>query len=157
LRQPLFRYLRTLGCEHWQAEEISQEAFLRLLSARQEGLLIQDVRAWVFRVARNQWIDSRRELQRYWTDLPADANTSGRKYRDWRPDPEQQLMRGEQVRRISEQVSRLPELQRQCMRLKAQGLRYHEIASTLGISMTAAVDHVRRALAKLRKTFRITP
>ncbi|HTP32145.1 MAG TPA: RNA polymerase sigma factor [Candidatus Acidoferrales bacterium] len=157
LRQPLFRYLRILGCEHWQAEEISQEAFLRLLAARQDGLLIQDVRAWMFRVARNQWIDSRREHQRYWADQPADAGRSGRKHRDWRPDPEQELMRGEQNRRVSKEMSRLPELQRECVRLKAQGLRYREIASALGIPMTAAVDHVRRALARLRKTFRAGP
>ena len=65
-------------------------------------------------------------------------------------------MRGEQVRRISEHVSRLPEMQRKCIRLKAQGLRYNEIATALGISMSAAVDHVRRALTKLRKTFRAT-
>jgi RNA polymerase sigma-70 factor (ECF subfamily) len=107
----------------------------------------------MFRVARNQWIDSRRERQRYWTDLPADASTSG-VYRDWRPDPEQELMRGEQTRRISEEVSLLPELQQECLRLRAQGMRYHEIAAVLGIAMTAAVDHVRHALARLRRTVR---
>jgi RNA polymerase sigma-70 factor (ECF subfamily) len=156
MRQPLFAYLRTLGCEPWHAEEISQEAFLRLLEAQRDGLLIQDVRAWVFRVARNQWIDSRRERQRYWTVLPADG-ALGRKQSDGLPNPEQELIRGEQIRRISEEVALLPDLQRECMRLRAQGLRYHEIASVLGISMTAAVDHVRRALAKLRKRFRAAP
>jgi len=117
-------------------------------------MVIEDVRAWVFRVAHNQWIDSRREHQRYWTDLPSDAGTSARKHRDWRPDPEQRLIRREHVRRISRQVSRLPELQRECLRLKALGLRYHEIASALDIPMTAAVDHVRHAVAKLRRTLR---
>jgi RNA polymerase sigma-70 factor, ECF subfamily len=112
------------------------------------------VRAWLFRVARNQWIDSRRERQRYWTDLPADAITSG-KYRDWRPDPEQELLHGEQTRRISQEVLLLPELQRECLRLRAQGLRYYEIAAVLGIAMTAAVDHVRHALARLRRTLRV--
>jgi RNA polymerase sigma-70 factor (ECF subfamily) len=132
-----------------------QETFLRLLVARQDGAFIQDVRAWLFRVARNQWIDSRRERQRYWTDPSADALTSGN-YRDGRPNPEQELMRGEQTRRISEEISLLPELQRECLRLRAQGLRYYEIAATLGIAMTAAVDHVRQALARLRRTFRVS-
>jgi RNA polymerase sigma-70 factor (ECF subfamily) len=114
------------------------------------------VRAWLFRVARNQWIDSRRERQRYWTDLTAEALKSGN-YRDGRPNPEQELMRGEQTRRISEEVSGLPELQRECLRLRAEGLRYYEIAAALGIATTAAVDHVRHALAKLRRTFRVSP
>ena len=139
-----------MGCEHWQAEEISQEAFLRLLTALQGGLLVQDVRAWLFRVARNQWIDSRRERQRYWSD---DALTSAN-YRDGRPNAEQELMRGEQTRRISQEISLLPKLQRECLRLRAQGMRYYEIAAALGIAMTAAVDHVRHALAKLRRTIR---
>ena len=111
------------------------------------------MRAWLFRVTRNQWIDSQRERQRYWTDLPTEAGASG-KYRDGRPNPEQELIRGEQTRRISEEVLRLPELQRECLRLRAEGLRYYEIAAVLGIAMTAAVDHVRRALAKLRRAFR---
>jgi RNA polymerase sigma-70 factor (ECF subfamily) len=149
--------LRTLGCEHWQAEEILQEAFLRLLAARQEDLAVQDVRAWVFRVARNQWIDSRRELQRYWTDLPAGTSTADGKYRDRRPDPEQQLIRDEQVRRIFQEVSALPDLQRECIRLRAKGLRYREIAAVLGISLSAAVDHVRRSMAKLRRSLRVPP
>ena len=84
LRQPLFRYLRGLRCEFSQAEDISQEAFLRLLEAWQSGLVIQDVRAWVFRVARNQWIDSRRLRRRYWTDLPADPDAY---VGDGQPDP----------------------------------------------------------------------
>jgi RNA polymerase sigma-70 factor (ECF subfamily) len=157
MRQPLLGYLRTLGCEHWQSEEILQEAFVRLLAARQDGLLIQDVRAWVFRVARNLWIDSRREHLRHWTNPPADGSTFGREDRDWRPNPEQQMLRAEQVRRITQEVARLPAVQRECMRLKMQGRRYHEIASALGISMTAAVDHVRRAMVRLRKKFGMAP
>jgi len=49
---------------------------------------------------------------------------------------------------------RLPELQRVCMQLKAQGLRYHEIAVALDISMTAAVDCVRSAVKRLGRRFR---
>jgi RNA polymerase sigma-70 factor (ECF subfamily) len=152
LRDPLFRYLRTLGCEHWLAEEIAQEAFLRLLAARRDGTEVKDVRAWVFRVARNLTIDIRREHQRYWTDAPGKKT-----HNDPAPNPEQRLIRHERLRRISEELSHLPKLQQECMRLKAQGLRYHEIAAALGISMTAAVDHARRALARLRKLFRQAP
>ena len=67
LRDPVFRYLRSLGCRHSLAEEIAQETFLRLHRGLRDGLQVNDVRAWVFRVARNLWIDNRREHQRYWT------------------------------------------------------------------------------------------
>jgi RNA polymerase sigma-70 factor, ECF subfamily len=148
LRDPLFGYLRALGCDQRLAEEIVQEAFLRLLAARKEGLWIDDVRAWVFRVARNQWIDIRREYRRYSPDGMPELTS------DSAPDPEQRLLRRERSRRVRGQLAQFPDLQRECVRLKSQGMRYREIAETLGISMTAAVDHVRRAVARMRKLFR---
>jgi DNA-directed RNA polymerase specialized sigma24 family protein len=45
---------------------------------------------------------------------------------------------------------RLPKLQRECVYLKSRGLRYHEIAATLDISMTVAVDCVRQAVKRLK-------
>ena len=153
LRDPVFRYLRTLGCRHSLAEEITQEAFLRLHRALRDGMLVNDVRAWVFRVARNLCIDSRRENQHYWT---ADAEGGERmdlEHSDSSPDPEQQVLQRERIRLIERDVLRLPELQRECMHLKAQGLRYHEIAAALDISMTAAVDCVRQAVKRLARRF----
>ena len=144
----MFRYLRTIGCELSLAEEIAQEAFLRLHRALRDGLQVQDVRAWVFRVARNLYIDSRREHQRYRV-APSDDGESNSERGDLTPDPEQQVLERERLRLIEEEVLRLPELQRECMHLKAQGLRYHEIAVALDISMTTAVDCVRRAVKRL--------
>jgi RNA polymerase sigma-70 factor (ECF subfamily) len=154
LRDPVFRYLRSLGCRHSLAEEIAQEAFLRLHRGLREGLQVSDVRAWVFRVARNLWIDSRREHQRYHTAGQDNVDHLDEEHTDSAADPEQQALHQERIRRIAEEVLRLPELQRECMHLKAQGLRYHEIAATLGISMTAAVDSVRRAVKRLGRLFK---
>jgi RNA polymerase sigma-70 factor (ECF subfamily) len=150
LRDPVFRYLRALGCPHSQAEEIVQEAFLRLHRNLYEGLQVSDVRAWVYRVVRNLWIDTRRDHQRYW--MPhVESERPALSYRDPAPDPEQQLLHLERIRLIGKVVSRLPKMERTCVRLKAKGLRYHEIAAVLGISMTAAVDSVRRAVRRLER------
>jgi RNA polymerase sigma-70 factor (ECF subfamily) len=149
LREPVFRYLCTLGCPHSVAEEIAQEAFLRLHGILRDGSQIKDVRAWVFRVARNLWIDNQRERQRYWTTRPDESDRPDLARSDTAPDPEQQMLQHERIRRIEREVRRLPDLQRECMHLKAQGLRYHEIAAALGISMTTAVDCVRRAIKRI--------
>jgi len=149
-RDPLFRYLRTLGCRQTLAEEIAQESFFRLHRALRDGMQVNDARAWVFRVARNLCIDNRREQQRYWS---TDRDVQELPYSDNAPDPEQQVLDSERLRLIGEQVMRLPKLQRQCMYLKAQGLRYHEIAAVLDIPMTAAVDCVRRAVKRLARRF----
>ena len=147
LREPLYRYLRSVGCRHSLAEEIAQEAFLRLHHALESEVEIIDPRAWLFRVARNLWIDSRRLDDRHWElgkwNYPGTA-----------PDPEQQAIDWQQRRLIDAEVSRLPNLQRECVNLKARGLRYREIAAALNISTSAAVDYVRRAVKKLGKLFR---
>ena len=118
-----------------------------------EGLKFNDVRAWVFRVARNLCIDSRRENQRYREPGQSEPDRVELEPSDSAPDPEQQVLHRERIRLIEEDVLRLPELQRECMHLKAQGLRYHEIAVALDISMTAAVDCVRPAVKRLGRRF----
>ncbi len=147
LREPMFRYLRTMGCPHAVAEEITQETFFRLHIEAADGPPIQDVRAWLFRVARNLWIDHQREIQRY----SADGHDGG--HSDSRLDPEQQLLQRERIRLFRDEVQRLPTLQRKCVNMKAQGLRYHEIAAALDIPMTTAVDCVRRAVKRIARRF----
>jgi RNA polymerase sigma-70 factor (ECF subfamily) len=133
------------------AEEIAQEAFLRLHSRLRDRVKVKDVRAWVFRVARNLWIDHERERQRYWSAGPDDGGRPDPVPSDSRPNPEQQVLQQERIRLIEQEVLRLPTLQRECIRLKARGLRYHEIAVVLDISMTAAVDNVRQAVKRIRR------
>jgi RNA polymerase sigma-70 factor (ECF subfamily) len=143
-----------MGCSRFQAEEIAQEVLLRFLRWRREGVKINDLRGWAFRVAHNLWIDSRREFRRFW---PIDAQDGGRSAParvDPAPDPERRMLQRERFRQLENEVARLPELQQECLRLKRQGYRYREIASSLGISPAAAAECVRQAVRTLRKRSR---
>ena len=151
MRDPVFRYLRNQGCRPSLAEDITQESFLRLHRALRDGLRVHDVRAWVFRVARNLCIDDRREYRRYWKAGQEEGDPLDLAHDSSSPDPERQAIERQMARLLEEHVLRLPELQRECLRLKAQGLRYHEIAAALGISMATAVDSVRRAVKQVRR------
>lgn len=151
LRAPVLQYLRNVGCGEPLAEEIAQEAFLRLHQRLIGGLQADNVRGWIFRVVRNLWIDTTREHQRYGMPGQNDQNRWHHTARDSAPDPERQVLDRELVRIIERETLRLPTLQRECMRLKAQGLRYHEIASVLNIPMPAAVYAVRRAVERLKR------
>jgi RNA polymerase sigma factor (sigma-70 family) len=153
LREPVFRYLRTIGCQVPLAEEITQEVFFRLHRALRDGLQLKDVRAWVFRVARNLFIDSRREHQRFRSGRQEEGEELDLSHTDSSPDPEQQVLERERIRIIQREVTRLPRLLRESMYLRAQGLQYHEIAIALDISITTAVDRVRRAIKKLGRRF----
>ncbi len=151
MRGPIIRYLRTLGCLEPIAEEIAQETFLRLYEALRKGLETANARAWTFRVARNLWVDSRREFRRYAPPGPHLASRLNQALRDSKPDPEQWLLERERVQLVQAEMMRLTPLQRECMRLRAQGLPYREIAETLGVPMPSAVYAVRGGIERLSR------
>ncbi len=64
LREPVFRYLIAAFGASSQAEEITQEAFLQLYRSLKDGQTIQNVRAWVFRVAHNLAINQEPPIYR---------------------------------------------------------------------------------------------
>ena len=63
-RDDVFRYLLNLGLYPPQAQEATQEVFLRLYPALKKGEEIQNPRGWIFRVAHNLGLEdtSAREL-----------------------------------------------------------------------------------------------
>src|SRR5436309_7397794 len=52
-REDVYRYLLTLGLYPPQAQEATQEVFLRLYTTLRKGEQIRNHRAWIFRVAHN--------------------------------------------------------------------------------------------------------
>jgi RNA polymerase sigma-70 factor (ECF subfamily) len=142
-REDIYRYIVLMGVPREQAQEICQEAFLRLYSALCGGQQIENPRAWVFTVARNQALTQRA--------APATFASLEDKFAAESPTPEESLLDGEKFRRLRGAVALLTDPQRQCLHLRTKGFRYREIASILGISTSAAAEAVQRAVAKLRK------
>jgi DNA-directed RNA polymerase specialized sigma24 family protein len=57
-REGLYRYLVSSGVEPAQAQDVTQEAFLRLYAALRDGASIHSLKGWVYRVAHNLAVDS---------------------------------------------------------------------------------------------------
>jgi len=53
--------------------------------------------------------------------------------------------------RVEQAIGSLSRQQRQCLFLRAEGLRYREIAEAIGISSSSVSEFLKRAVAKLRK------
>jgi len=53
--------------------------------------------------------------------------------------------------RLRQAVAKLTPQQRECLRLRASGLRYREIAEVLGIGISSVGELVQRATARLRE------
>jgi len=145
-RDDVYRYLLTLGLHPPQAQEVTQEVFLRLYSAMRKGEEIQNPRAWVFKVAHNYGLKVRARQN---TELAFDPEVelnipAGEK------DPEHILLERERWLRFHQAVEGLSEQQRRCLHLRMEGLRYPEIGSILGISPSAVGEFLRRAMVRLR-------
>src|ERR1700679_957551 len=60
LRMPVFRFLVRRTRDTARAEELTQETFLRLCRHLQEGRTLDNPKAWLFTVANNLAIDTKR-------------------------------------------------------------------------------------------------
>jgi RNA polymerase sigma-70 factor (ECF subfamily) len=63
--------------------------------------------------------------------------------------PEQRVLEKEKFRRLATAIRLLTESERECLLLRAGGLRYREIGEVLGIATSTVGDTVERAIKKL--------
>jgi RNA polymerase sigma-70 factor (ECF subfamily) len=146
-RDDVYRYLLTLGLWPPQAQEATQDVFLKLYIALRQGDKILNIRAWIFRVAHNHGLNVRARED---VMQPFDPDLESRMIQR-RNDPEEDAIEGEQMLRLNRAVAGLSEQQRNCLHLRAEGLRYHEIAEAIGISTSTAGEFLRRAVTRLKK------
>jgi RNA polymerase sigma-70 factor (ECF subfamily) len=147
-RAPLLRYAISFGVPVPDAEEIVQEVFLSLFRHLQLGRSRRNLRGWIFRVAHNLTLRQRHTNRRLLDATESDAGMAELQP-DPAPNPEQSCAEVQRQRRLLAVVEALPRLDRSCLRLRAEGLRYREIARVLGISLGSVSTSLARSLAKL--------
>lgn len=147
-RAPLLRYTLSLGLSVHDGEEITQEVFLALFRHLQLGKCQRNLRGWIFRVAHNLALKTRHAKQRLHDESQRDGLAAERQL-DSSPNPEEQVLSAQRQRRLLVALEALPEQERACLRLRAEGLRYREIARVLGISLGSVSVSLTRALARL--------
>jgi RNA polymerase sigma-70 factor, ECF subfamily len=72
-------------------------------------------------------------------------------FRDPSPDPEEHLAFLQRQARLLAVVRALPVDDERCLRLRAEGLKYREIAGVLGMSLGAVSIALTRSLARLER------
>ena len=147
LRDPLLRYLLSFGLALPDGEEILQEVFLSLFQHLQSGKSRQNLRGWLFRVAHNLALKRRYRTRR---DLEARVEVDTENLAiDPGPSPEDQAANRQTRQRLLAVVRALPGQDRRCLTLRAEGLRYREIAEILDISLGAVSLSLARSLARI--------
>lgn len=144
-RTVICAYLLYLGLPAAQAQEVTHDVYLRLYQTRQKGQKIENVRAWLFRVAHNQGVKVRSRER----SLPMVNSDWERLVPPMTESPERQLLDRERRNRIATALENLSPQQRNCLYLRSEGLRYREIADVLGISLSTVNEFLRRGISRL--------
>jgi RNA polymerase sigma-70 factor (ECF subfamily) len=145
-RDRLLRYLLGLGLSIQDSEEVVQEVFLSLFQHLERDKSRENIRGWLFRVAHNLGLKRRERLRRTFEVSDESALAI-----DPAPSQEQKLVEGQTQRRLWLVVEALPEQDRRCLLLRAEGLRYREIAEVLGISLGGVSLSLTRTLSRLAR------
>lgn len=143
----IYEYLVMLGCAPHTAQEITQEAFLRLYMVLRAGKAIEHPKAWVYRVAHNLAFDTAKcnSREAVLSDALVATVASGDK------GAEQKVLEREWREGFQAAFQNLSKQQRLCLELRAEGLRYREIAAALGIQTSTVGRFLGRAMIRLRK------
>jgi len=145
LRKPLLRYLVSLGLSADEAQDVIQDAFLSLHRSLTAGGSPENARAWLFRVAHNAARNRQRSYpRRFGSPLESEACdlTDG-------ATPERAVLKKERYRKLEAAIRMLTDSERECLLLRAEGLRYREIGEVLGLATSTVAGIVDRAVKKL--------
>lgn len=143
----LFRVAHSILRSQTEAEDVVQDAFVRVLEHRRSLPAVRDLRVWLVRIAWNLAIDRRRRIRPGQLDeafartlaaqnLPADAA----------------LDEARRITLVLSEIERLPKSERHVLLLSAiDEMQTPEIAQVLGRSESAVRALLFRARARLRR------
>ena len=145
----VYNYLCWICRDAALAEDLTQETFMQIWQHPPELRNERALKAWVFRVARNEYLQHRRRagidtvvLQDCAEASRADATA---------PDPQLQLERDALRRAVRAAVDKLPDYYREVIVLhNLEGLSLGQIADVLEIPEGTVKSRRAKALSKLR-------
>ncbi|MGH2898485.1 MAG: RNA polymerase sigma factor, partial [Solirubrobacteraceae bacterium] len=139
-RQRLYAYARQmLGGSRQDAEDALQDVFLRAYSSLRGSDRPVSLRAWLYRVAHNRCIDHLRK------PVPPAIDVFDASRRPLH-DPIAEAERRDDLRRLIEDVRRLPDQQRSALLMREMdGMSYAELSDALGVSLQAVKSLLVRA------------
>lgn len=141
----LFRFLIRMGLRTDITEDVLQDVFVGLWSARGRLDPSRSIRAYLYRACRNRAANHFRNRARF-VDAPHADPVSKT------PSQDEHLDHKQLQELLNEAVSRLPERQRAVFELCfINGLSYREAAEALDISTKTVENHMGYALKSIRR------
>jgi RNA polymerase sigma-70 factor (ECF subfamily) len=144
----LRRYVSSFRLGAESTEDVVQEVFLALFRHLRLGRPGSNLTGWLFQVGHNLALKQRHKMRRLQVGS-ADEGPLAERLIDPAANPEERLAEYQRRQRLRSVLRAMPERDRRCFYLRAEGLRYREIAATLGISLGSVAKSVTRAIVRL--------
>jgi RNA polymerase sigma-70 factor (ECF subfamily) len=154
----LYRLARRLTGDDDEAEDLVQETFARAMDKRAQFVPGTNLRAWLFRILRNLYIDGWRRAkaspvrERLDDEDPAAEGTVGGE--PLRGDEELERLRAVVADDIEAALRELSTDARTIVLLDLEGFTQEELAEVLGCNVGTVKSRLSRARAKLRELLR---
>jgi RNA polymerase sigma-70 factor, ECF subfamily len=147
----LYNFARYLCRDAALAEDLMQDAFARALDAEAAFVTGSNLKAWLFRILRNLYLDGRRRERRNPVAL-GDSDDEPAAAEVWlRGDIEIDRLRGIVARDIERALAKLSEDARAVILLDLEGFTETELASVLDVAVGTVKSRLARARAVLRE------
>jgi RNA polymerase sigma-70 factor (ECF subfamily) len=142
----LYRHVHRLTGDPDVADDVAQEAFVRLLN---QSLPENEARPWLYTVAMNLVRDGARKAERT-QRLRQNVPT----FRDVDPAPDEVMERGREVAAVRAVLDGLPERDRVLLLMREEGFRYDEIARAVGVAPSSVGTLLARAMKRFAAAYR---
>jgi RNA polymerase sigma factor (sigma-70 family) len=158
----LRNFIRKRVADQGEAEDVLQDVFYELIEAYRMMRPVEEVTAWLFRVARNRIIDLFRKKKREAARDQPIATTEEGEALEWEdllpaPDagPEAAYARTVLLEELDAALDELPEEQREVfVAHELMGYGFKEIAERTGVSVNTLLSRKRYAVLHLRERLR---
>jgi RNA polymerase sigma-70 factor (ECF subfamily) len=158
-RNPVIHFVYRMVQDRAVAEELAQEAFLRIYRSRETYEATARFTTWLFRIATHlalNWLrDGRKERGHQRLDARRDTAIDGeiqaREIADRMPSVEQRMVYQTRLQEIRDAIALLPDKQRAAVLMhKYEEMEYSQIANVLECSESAVKSLLFRAYETLR-------
>lgn len=143
--QTLQRFVRSQVSTDQMMEDIVQDVWFGFFRSLDQGSIIEDPEAWLYRSARNRVIDTYRKIQ------PVEVSDGEFESFEDTVSPEDDLYREEFFDRLEAALEELPDNQRVVfMRNEVEGVTLREIAEEENENLKTIISRKRYAVTRLR-------
>ena len=148
----LYRTALRMTRSEADAEDLVQETYIRALRFREQFTPGTNMKAWLFRILTNTFINAYRKRSRTPETTELDDVDEFSLYRRMSnerpasssPDPEREFLDGIVSSEVTDALEELPEKFRTTVLLDVEGFAYKEIAEMLGIPIGTVMSRLHR-------------